>query len=75
MTTPKPVAGGFSSVSVAGGDAWAVGTAPLSAALIWHWNGKSWAKSATPSVPGGVDLLGVAQTSASHRVGRRLRSR
>jgi hypothetical protein len=65
VTTPKPVAGGFSSVSVAGGDAWAVGTAPVSAALIWHWNGKSWAKSATPSVPGGVELLGVAQTSAS----------
>jgi hypothetical protein len=65
VTTPKPVAGGFSSVSVAGRDAWAVGTAPVSAALIWHWNGKSWAKSATPSVPGGVELLGVAQTSAS----------
>jgi hypothetical protein len=65
VTTPKPVAGGFSAVSVAGGDAWAVGTAPLSAALIWHWNGKSWAKSTTPSVPGGVELLGVAQTSAS----------
>jgi hypothetical protein len=70
VTAVKPVDGSFTTVTATATYAWVAGattSAKISfwpQSLVWHWNGKTWAKTAAPAVTEGASPEGFAVTGA-----------
>jgi hypothetical protein len=59
--------------AVASNDVWAVGdildqSTLRSSSLIEHWNGVAWSRIASPNLPGGSELFGVATIPGTSRL-------
>jgi hypothetical protein len=65
VTRPAPADGALSTVTATPAYAFAGGSTASGKGLIWRWDGKGWATTRVPAIPGGGGVNGIAARSAA----------